>query len=145
VVRAWVAQQRVCALHIKPEGLWENGYVDSFNGTLRDGILKREGTRQPTGVAGAGGAVAKTLQPGAAAQCAGVRAPGGEGRAAARAKRVRASGGGCPTASDAQMPEDRMGPNTFLFRTRTAWYPLNRKGALRQQTPEAWVHRTRRS
>ena len=29
-------------LFIEPVSPWENGYIESFNGTLRDELLKRE-------------------------------------------------------------------------------------------------------
>ena len=29
-------------LFIEPEGFWENGYVESFNGKLRDELLNRK-------------------------------------------------------------------------------------------------------
>ena len=32
----------VTALHIEPDSPWENGYVESFNGKLRDELLNRE-------------------------------------------------------------------------------------------------------
>jgi putative transposase len=41
-VRTWLAQVGVQTLFIEPGSPWENGYVESFNGKLRDELLGRE-------------------------------------------------------------------------------------------------------
>ncbi len=41
-VRAWLAKVGVRTLCIEPGSPWENGYVESFNGKLRDELLNRE-------------------------------------------------------------------------------------------------------
>ncbi len=41
-VRAWLARVGVKTLYIEPGSPWENGYVESFNGKLRDELLARE-------------------------------------------------------------------------------------------------------
>jgi transposase InsO family protein len=41
-VRAWLASVGVQTLYIEPGSPWENGYVESFNGKLRDELLNRE-------------------------------------------------------------------------------------------------------
>jgi transposase InsO family protein len=41
-VRSWLAQLEVQPLFIEPGSPWENGYVESFNGKLRDELLNRE-------------------------------------------------------------------------------------------------------
>ena len=41
-VREWLAQVGVETLYIEPGSPWENGYVESFNGKLRDELLNRE-------------------------------------------------------------------------------------------------------
>ena len=41
-VREWLARVGVKTLYIEPGSPWENGYVESFNGKLRDELLKRE-------------------------------------------------------------------------------------------------------
>jgi putative transposase len=41
-VRSWLAKVGVKTLFIGPGSPWENGYVESFNGKLRDELLKRE-------------------------------------------------------------------------------------------------------
>jgi putative transposase len=41
-VRAWLAGVGVKTLFIEPGSPWENGYVESFNGTLRDELLNGE-------------------------------------------------------------------------------------------------------
>jgi putative transposase len=41
-VRQWLARVGVTTLFIKPGSPWENGYVESFNGKLRDELLARE-------------------------------------------------------------------------------------------------------
>jgi transposase InsO family protein len=42
VVREWLGRQEVKTLYIEPGSPWENGYVESFNGKLRDELLNRE-------------------------------------------------------------------------------------------------------
>ena len=41
-VRQWLAQVGVKTLYIEPGSPWENGYVESFNGRMRDELLERE-------------------------------------------------------------------------------------------------------
>ena len=41
-VRQWLAKVGVKTLFIEPGSPWENGYVESFNGKLRDELLDRE-------------------------------------------------------------------------------------------------------
>lgn len=41
-VRQWLARVGVTTLFIAPGSPWENGYVESFNGKLRDELLARE-------------------------------------------------------------------------------------------------------
>ena len=42
VVREWLEKVGVKTLFIEPGSPWENGYVESFNGKLRDELLDRE-------------------------------------------------------------------------------------------------------
>jgi transposase InsO family protein len=42
VVRDWLAKVQVKTLFIEPGSPWENGYVESFNGKLRDELLNGE-------------------------------------------------------------------------------------------------------
>ena len=42
VVRQWLGELGVKTLFIAPGSPWENGYNESFNGTLRNELLKRE-------------------------------------------------------------------------------------------------------
>jgi len=42
VVRSWLDRLGVQTLFIEPGSPWENGYVESFNGKLRDELLDRE-------------------------------------------------------------------------------------------------------
>ena len=42
LVRRWLEALDVQTLFIAPGSPWENGYVESFNGTLRDELLDRE-------------------------------------------------------------------------------------------------------
>jgi transposase InsO family protein len=42
VVRDWLAKVGVKTLYIEPGSPWENGYVESFNGKLRDELLNGE-------------------------------------------------------------------------------------------------------
>jgi len=41
-VRTWLARLDVGTLFIEPGSPWENGYIESFNGKLRDELLNRE-------------------------------------------------------------------------------------------------------
>jgi putative transposase len=41
-VRSWLAEMNVKNLFIEPGSPWENGYIESFNGKLRDELLNRE-------------------------------------------------------------------------------------------------------
>jgi len=41
-VREWLVSVGVTTLYIAPGSPWENGYVESFNGKLRDELLNRE-------------------------------------------------------------------------------------------------------
>ena len=41
-VRTWLGKQQVKTLYIEPGSPWENGYIESFNGKLRDELLERE-------------------------------------------------------------------------------------------------------
>jgi transposase InsO family protein len=41
-VRRWLNQMGVKTLFIEPGSPWENGYIESFNGKLRDELLNRE-------------------------------------------------------------------------------------------------------
>ena len=41
-VRDWLARLGVQTLYIQPGSPWENGYVESFNGKLRDELLNGE-------------------------------------------------------------------------------------------------------
>ena len=42
VVRRWLQRLGVKTLYIEPGSPWENGYIESFNGKLRDELLNRE-------------------------------------------------------------------------------------------------------
>ncbi len=42
VVRKWLGKVGVKTLFIQPGSPWENGYIESFNGKLRDELLARE-------------------------------------------------------------------------------------------------------
>ena len=42
VVRRWLNHLGVKTLFIEPGSPWENGYIESFNGKLRDELLDRE-------------------------------------------------------------------------------------------------------
>ena len=41
-IRRWLNRLGVKTLFIEPGGPWENGYIESFNGKLRDELLNRE-------------------------------------------------------------------------------------------------------
>ncbi len=42
VIRSWLGKLDVKTLFIEPSSPWENGYIESFNGKLRDELLNRE-------------------------------------------------------------------------------------------------------
>ena len=41
-VRTWLKRLGIRTLYIEPGSPWENGYIESFNGKLRDELLNRE-------------------------------------------------------------------------------------------------------
>lgn len=41
-VRGWLSELGVKTLFIEPGSPWDNGYIESFNGKLRDELLNRE-------------------------------------------------------------------------------------------------------
>jgi len=41
-IRKWLTRLGVKTLFIEPGSPWENGYIESFNGKLRDELLNRE-------------------------------------------------------------------------------------------------------
>ena len=41
-VRNWLNRLGVKSLFIEPGNSWKNGYIESFNGKLRDELLNRE-------------------------------------------------------------------------------------------------------
>jgi transposase InsO family protein len=41
-VRSWLSRIGVRTLYVEPGSPWENGYIESFNGKLRDKLLNRE-------------------------------------------------------------------------------------------------------
>lgn len=41
-IKRWLADKKVSTLYIEPGSPWENGYIESFHGRLRDELLNRE-------------------------------------------------------------------------------------------------------
>ena len=41
-VQKWLAENRINTIYIEPGSPWQNGYVESFHGRLRDECLNRE-------------------------------------------------------------------------------------------------------
>ena len=41
-IRQWLSRVGAKTLYIEPGSPWENGYIESFNGKLRDELLERE-------------------------------------------------------------------------------------------------------
>ena len=41
-IKRWLAESSVGTLYIEPGSPWENGYIESFHGRLRDELLNRE-------------------------------------------------------------------------------------------------------
>ena len=48
-VRGWLNRLGVKTLFIEPGSPWENGYIESFNGKMRDELLNREVFTTPEG------------------------------------------------------------------------------------------------
>ena len=69
-VREWLGNVGAKTLYIEPGSPWENGYVESFNGKLRDELLDREVFQHLAEGEGAGRALQEHLQPNQAAQLA---------------------------------------------------------------------------
>jgi putative transposase len=42
LIREWLERLGVKTLFIEPESPWENGYIESFNGKMRDELLNGE-------------------------------------------------------------------------------------------------------
>ena len=41
-IKKWLKEKHVETLYVEPGSPWENGYIESFNGKLRDEVLNRE-------------------------------------------------------------------------------------------------------
>ncbi len=41
-IKKWLKRNHIETLYVAPGCPWENGYIKSFNGTLRDDVLNRE-------------------------------------------------------------------------------------------------------
>lgn len=41
-LRAWLSEMEVSTMYITPGSPWENGFVESFNGTMANELLNRE-------------------------------------------------------------------------------------------------------
>ena len=73
-VREWLGRVGVKTLYIEPGSPWENGYIESFNGKLRDELLEREAFDTLLEANGALRAVAAALQHDPTTQCLGIPA-----------------------------------------------------------------------
>ena len=71
-MRDWLARLGVGTLLIEPGSPWENGYVESFNGKLRDEPAEWGGLLYPEGGAGSDPEVAAGVQPPQTPQRAGL-------------------------------------------------------------------------
>ena len=56
-IHEWLGRVGARMLYIKPGSPWENGYIHSFNGKLRDELLDRGDLLHAAGGEGADGAV----------------------------------------------------------------------------------------
>ena len=93
-VRRWLPRVGVQTLFIEPGSPWENGYVESFNGKLRDEHLNVELFDTLLEAQVADGALALRVQPAAPAQLARLPATGAGGHTtAAHAWTARARSG----------------------------------------------------
>ena len=75
-VREWLADLGVTTLFIEPASPWENGYIESFNGKLRDELLNGEIFYTLKEAQILVGRLAATLQRPAPAQLAGQQTAG---------------------------------------------------------------------
>ena len=75
-VREWLGKVGATTLYIEPGSPWEHGYVESFNGKLRDELLDREVFYTLLEVRVLTGAVPADLQPDQAPQLLGLQAAG---------------------------------------------------------------------
>jgi len=73
-IREWLGQVGAKTLYIDPGSRWENGYVESFNGKLRDELLDRRDLLHITRGAGSHRAVQTDLQSHQATQLIGLQA-----------------------------------------------------------------------
>ena len=73
-VREWLGKVRARTLYIEPGSPWENGYIESTGGKLRDELLDREIFYTDAGVEGADRAVQADLQPGQTGHLPGLQA-----------------------------------------------------------------------
>jgi transposase InsO family protein len=96
-VQEWLAKIGVKTLYITPGSPWENGYCESFNGSMRDELLERGDLLHPGRGPDPDRSLAAALQHRQAAQLAGLSTAGpGSGYAAMAALRFRFAP---PTAS----------------------------------------------
>ena len=79
-VRDWLKAVGVRTLYIEPGSPWENGYVESFNGKLRDELLNVEIFDTLSEAKVLGREVAKGVQPETASQRLGLSAAGAGGQ-----------------------------------------------------------------
>ena len=79
-VRDWLKAVGVRTLYIEPGSPWENGYVESFNGKLRDELLNVEVFGHVVGGEGVGREMAQGVQPATASQRLGLSAAGAGGQ-----------------------------------------------------------------
>ena len=70
-VREWLEKVGVKTLFIEPSSPWENGYIESFNGRLRDELLNRD-LRYSSGGGSADRKLAEGVQRGSSPQCFGL-------------------------------------------------------------------------
>ena len=75
-VREWLGRVGARTLYIEPGSPWENGYLESFNGKLRDELLDREVFYTLLEVRVLTERYRPDLQPGQAAQLSGLSAAG---------------------------------------------------------------------
>ena len=76
LIRLWLDALQVQTLFIEPGSPWENGYVESFNGKLRDELLDRENLLHVDGSKDLDRTVASAVQHSSAAQRVGLSATG---------------------------------------------------------------------
>ena len=116
-VREWLGRVGARTLYIEPGSPWENGYIESFHGKLRDELLDGGVFYHAAGGEGADRAVQADLQPHQAAQLTRLQAAGAGDLPACR---PRSLAFGTNIDSGTKTGAGHLAPPVFL--TTAHWY-----------------------